>query len=228
MNKQGKNSSIEWTDYSWNPITGCLHGCDYCYLKDMEHRFKNDIMIPGFHKKRLHEPMKKAKPSLIFVGSAADMWGEWSANININAVLDVCHEVAPWHTYQFLTKNPKRYANFKLPANGWYGTTWDGTFKTFDNINFLIESVSGIHNRFVSFEPLLCDWTNKPSNVFRGIKWDELDWIIVGADSRPRAKKPPITMVVYLREKAKKYNIPIFIKDNYGYPEQIKQMPNMA
>jgi protein gp37 len=133
MNKQGKNG-IEWCDYTWSPITGCLHGCEYCYARRIANRFgmpqyDNECHVytgkakcyddavhtgpfpwgfaPTFHKYRLDEPQKIKKPSKIFVCSMADLFGDWVPDEWIERVFNVAIETN--HQYLFLTKNPKRY-----------------------------------------------------------------------------------------------------------------------
>jgi protein gp37 len=120
----------------------------------------------------------------------------------------------PKHTFQFLTKNPKRYVEFELPQNAWYGTTDDGTGRTRNNIYELTD----ISHRtiFVSFEPLLT-WVDF---------FDPLvDWIIIGANSNRGAKKPPIAWADSLIIHAQLFDIPIWVKDNYNYPQKIKEFP---
>ncbi len=74
MNKQGIGK-IDWTDYTWNPVTGCLHGCEYCYMKRLETRFGMS-MDPKFHEKRMNDIAKLKEPSKIFVCSTGDLWGK--------------------------------------------------------------------------------------------------------------------------------------------------------
>lgn len=215
MNKQGLGK-IDWCDYSWNPISGCLHGCPYCYMQRMKKRFKN-IMTPAFHSSRLRHPAKVKKPSLIFTGSSGDMWGDFIQTEWIDNVLDACSTFAPWHTYQFLTKNPKRYGEFYCIENGWYGTTDDGTKRTKNNIRDLVYyAQAGMVGRFVSFEPLLAP---VEPDLF-GIQW-----VIIGADSTRGAKKPPKEWADSIIRLARKRNLPVFVKDNYGYPKRLKEMP---
>ena len=215
LNKQGPNK-IDWTDYTWNPISGCLHNCPYCYMLRMEKRFPG-IMKPGFRPHYLTDPGKLKKPSKIFVSSSGDMWGEWVERRNIQAVLKSC-EQEPRHTFQFLTKNPMRYVEFPQIENARYGTTFDGTERTEDNIICLGLSVQRCHSiRFVSFEPLL---TPVDPDLFG------ISWIIIGADSNRGAKKPPKTWADHLIKLARKSNIAVFVKDNYGYPERIKEFPS--
>lgn len=215
MNRQCPNK-IDWADYTWNPISGCLHGCSYCYMRRMEKRFPG-IMEPKFHEGRISEPLKLKRPSRIFVGSSGDMWGDWVSEKYINWVLDVA-AFCPRHTFFFLTKNPNRYSKFTdYTENMWFGTTVDGRSKTLSNINDLLIATNGhcIVNRFVSFEPLLSKI--ECPNLF-GLKW-----IIIGGDSTKGAKKPPKEWADTIIEEARRFNIPVWVKDNYGYPERIKE-----
>ena len=145
LNNQNKKNGIEWCDYTWNPIAGCMYGCPYCYLRRMNRRFSN-FMKPAFRENYLGDFRSKkggvrslqknhGLSTLIFVGSSGDMFGEWVPAVWIKKVLAACKD-APWHTFFFLTKNPKRYAEFDdlLPENGWYGTSVDGEMRTIYNI----------------------------------------------------------------------------------------------
>lgn len=214
LNKQGPNK-IDWTDYTWNPISGCLHNCPYCYMLRMEKRFPG-IMSPKFRINYLTDPHRLKKPSKIFVSSSGDMWGDWVHRGHIQAVLESC-EQAPRHTFQFLTKNLRRYMEFPQIANAWYWTTCDGTERTKHNINDLVRSVQRCHSiRFVSFEPFLAP---VDPDLFG------ISWIIIGANSNRGAKKPPKEWADELICLARQQNIPVFIKNNYQYPERIKEMP---
>lgn len=213
MNKQG-DGKIDWCHYSWNPVGGCLHGCNYCYMQRMEKRFPG-IMKPAFYPSRLHQPMSVKKSSLIFTGSSGDMWGKWVPSEWIDEVLDVCSVFAKWHIYQFLTKNPKRYKEFKPLDNCWYGTTDDGTARTKNNVRDLVAAVID-PRKFVSFEPLI----EAVEPDLSGIQW-----VIIGADSTRGAIKPPKEWADTIIELAWKRGIPVFVKDNYDYPIRIKQMP---
>lgn len=213
MNKQGPGK-IDWTDFSWNTISGCKHGCPYCYMNPVVRRFGGS-MEPKFHPQRLDNPSKRRKPAKIFVGSASDMWGEWVNSKWIDQVLHVCKNKAPQHTYQFLTKNPTRYGDFPCIKNAWYGTTVDGTDRTKNNIADLIYSAqTGMAGRFISFEPLL---QPVDPDLF-GIQL-----VIIGADSRRGAKIPPKEWADIIIGKAREKRIPVWVKDNYGYPERIKE-----
>jgi len=150
-------TKIEWCDFTFNPVVGCKHGCSYCYAKRMNDRFKwipkwNE---PKFYPERCNDKMPD-KPSKIFVGSMCDLFGDWINAEWIFMTLRVARE-NPQHTFQFLTKNPKRYLEFDFPKNCWLGTTIDGTEKAGirkSRIDWLTDK----HNyKFVSIEPLLGD-----------------------------------------------------------------------
>lgn len=217
LNKQG-NGKIDWTDYTWNPISGCLHNCSYCYLKRIDKRFGSEIMKPKFHSTRLNDISRSKKlkeGDKIFVGSSGDMFGGWVADDDIVCVLQKVDD-NPEYIFQFLTKHPSRYFKFELPENGWYGTTIDGTKNTLKNIDLLFSSVPNNLTKFISFEPLLA-----PVNT----NIEDIDWIIIGADSSQGAKKPEMEWAKDLIIKARYLNIPVWIKDNFNYPKTIKELP---
>ncbi|KKN75044.1 hypothetical protein LCGC14_0384180 [marine sediment metagenome] len=218
LNKQGPGK-IDWTDYTWNPIKGCLHECPYCYMDKMV-RFDPEIMEPGFRPEFIGDDMprlRRLKPSRIFVGSSGDMWGEWVKPEWILQALYVV-EQCPQHTFLFLTKNPRRYVDFPLPIeNAWYGTTDDGTPRTEGNITKLdMATQSHGTKRFVSFEPLLEEVL--PNLV-------GISWIIIGADSTRGAKKPPDEWADRILNEASLLGIPAWVKDNYKYPLSVKRLP---
>ena len=156
----GKRTKIDWCDSSWNPVTGCLHGCGYCYARAIANRFgwhanEPDInervlyempvsggrkgpypfdFAPTFHQYRLGEPAAWIKPRNIFVCSMADLFGEWVPDEWIEEVFKACDE-APQHRYLFLTKNPGRYCDLEragIMPNG--DNFWFGA--TFDHSNW--------------------------------------------------------------------------------------------
>lgn len=151
------------------------------------------------------------------------MFGEWVPKEWIQAVLDEIRKY-PQHTFQLLTKNPKRYREFKFPENCWLGTTMDGTERTQNNIVYLmagretrIENRKVINNKvFISFEPLLAEI----ETGFPGV-----DWIIIGANSNKGALKAPDTWADDLIAKARKYGTAVWVKDNYNYHTKIKEFP---
>lgn len=173
-----EKTKIEWTDSTWNPVTGCCHKCPYCYARNIARRFSgggvlkygarvvlNDPVIvdgkraaypygfkPTFHRYRLKE-YRESKGRNIFVCSMADLFGAWVPDCWIQEVFDECL-AAPQHNYIFLTKNPARYIQLakagKLPQynNFWYGSSVTGPH---DEYSWFDEK----YHWFLSAEPLL-------------------------------------------------------------------------
>jgi protein gp37 len=212
------NSPIGWCDGTWNPVTGCLNNCEYCYARKLaEGRLKGRFgydngFEPTLHADRLQEPYKLKKPSKIFVSSMGDIFGIWNPQHWLSAVMKVVIE-NPRHTFQFLTKFPQYIELFlegeginQIPSNMWVGvsvTCPDDLWR----IDLLRKYVKG-GIRFVSFEPLL---ERMPKLDLNGI-----DWIIIGAETGKRQNKvsPDYTWIHYISMDADAYNVPIYLKDN--------------
>jgi protein gp37 len=223
MNKQGPNK-IDYLrgGYTWGPISGCLHGCSYCYMERMAKRFPDQIsMVPAMHYDRLEEPLRIKKPARIGVTFNGDMWGEWVQKAWIEYVLETCRQ-ASWHRFLFLTKNPARYAEFEIPENCWCGTSTTGSLdESFTRVMFLY-GAAPVGRRFVSLEP----YVGRPDGVW-GLDSSSLNWLIVGGLTGPGAQKPPAAEIKIMALQCTKKNIPLFVKSNAGtgpqeYPEGLK------
>ncbi len=226
-----KKTKIEWCDSTWNPVTGCLHGCEYCYAKSIAIRFgtyphlsckirKIEYLVdkpknpypfsftPTFHKYRLDEPQKWTKPRTIFVCSMADLFGEWVPDEWIDEVFAAC-ENAPQHRYLFLTKNVSRYADYGVPIsdNMWYGisVTNESSMSDFNDLPARV-------NTFISFEPLLGDLQVNKHNIM----FSQVDWFIIGAETGNRKDKviPQKEWIDDVVSLANKYKKPVFMKDS--------------
>lgn len=186
MNK----TRIEWCDYTWNPVTGCLHGCPYCYARKIAERFKGtkawpDGFKPTLHPERSADPLKMKKPQTIFVCSMADLFGNWVPDEWISNVMASC-DVAPWHTYIFLTKNPARY--MRIHASFFRGNKWFGTTVTRQEDYHRIMTIRALPtwiNTFISFEPLL---------ETLDLDLDGIKQVIVGAQTNPSVDVTPEMM----------------------------------
>lgn len=207
MNK----TKIEWTDRTWNPITGCLHGCWYCYAYKMFQRFHRSFE-PTFHPERLNDPELNKESMKIFVCSVADLFADWTSKDWVRKVLNTM-EQHPQHKYQLLTKQPHLIDTEYDLHNYWVGATINDQSevkKIYDllNVNAKI--------RFASFEPLLGEIKDIP---------EDLDWIIVG--KLTGSKKVPLKSewVENIIRHAREFDIPIFIKDNVHWKDKIQEFP---
>ena len=242
MNK----TKIEWCDMTWNPVTGCLHDCEYCYAKRIAERFKpkspllHDCSQPGnglheiryksqpykygfaptLHSYRLGNPIGIAKPKRIFVCSMADLFGDWVPDEWISEVMKACAK-APQHTYLFLTKNPKRYGNLNLlrylPPKFILGTTVTNAHD-FMKVPLYFDYLS---HSFLSIEPLLGD-------LAEYINFSKYSWVIVGAQTGPSPVKPKHEWVQSIIVQCREAGVPVFLKDNLNWPEKIQEFPEVS
>ena len=203
-------TKIQWTDYSWNPVTGCKHDCPYCYARAMYHRFGTSYE-PTFYEDRLDQPCALRKPRRVFVCSVADLFGEWVPEEWIRAVLDTVRKTM--HTYQFLTKNPRRYREFNpWPQNAWLGATATNQTQWDEAATWLPLADCSI--RFISAEPLLAridpgDWCPQ--------------WLIIGPCTGKQAQQPDPEWVCTLEQLAHAHGTPIYYEPyllpNHPKPE---------
>lgn len=211
-------TGIEWCDRTWNVITGCRHGCPYCYARGVaENRLRGrhgydtaDPFAPAFHPMRLSEPLYDRRPRLIFPSSMGDALGAWVPRTQIQAVIDVCRS-ASWHRFLWLTKNPSRYAEFDWPANCWLGTSVSGedTPANHDRLAALYASVNSAPGRhFISLEPFTLGDDAAP---FLGTFLPA--WVIIGAQTKPDVLPSGLALsraVELLREA----EVPFMLKDS--------------
>lgn len=247
-------TKIEWTDFTWNPVTGCWgpggtrkkpQRCWYCYANRQAPRNQHqriwtlhfakkkvtlgnvdDPFAPTIHPRRFKEdsPRDRKKSSKIFVCSVSDLLGDWIPEKWIEEVLEMI-EACPQHTFQILTKNPKRYPEFKWPKNCWLGATatdkeeWDEAVKVFGDLELELAGNRNLH--FISCEPLL--------DPITPIRYAAIDWLIIGGLSGHKTtEEEDITRMddaEFLMEWAKGAGIPIFLKDNLNYPKKLRNYP---
>lgn len=183
-------SRIEWTEATWNPVTGCTAisaGCDNCYAERMARRLKamgNPRYANGFqvtmHEDKLDEPLKWKKPLTVFVNSMSDLFHENVSEDFVRRIFLTMTQ-AHWHTFQVLTKRPRRLAAIRsrLP---WADNIWIGTSVESEQYSWRVDMLRNVPSavRFLSLEPLLGPI---PNLDLRGI-----DWAIVGGESGPGAR----------------------------------------
>jgi protein gp37 len=207
-------TKIEWTESTWNPVTGCNKispGCKNCYAERMAKRLKvmgsyryiNEFNLT-LHEDVIDEPLSWKKPKTIFVNSMSDLFHEKIPMEFIQKVFNVMVK-AEWHTFQILTKRSERLAELSkfLPwsKNIWMGVSVENQEYTY-RINNLQKVPSAV--RFLSVEPLIGKITKLD---LRGI-----DWIIVGGESGPKARYMDPEWVRIIRDKCNEQNVPFFFK----------------
>lgn len=209
-----KTTKIEWTEHTWNPVTGCTkfsEGCAHCYAEVMSRRLcamGNSKYANGFkstmHINALTEPLKWRKPSTIFVCSMSDLFHKDVPFEFIDKVFKVIEET-PQHNYQILTKRAERMAEYfetrNIPHNAWIGVTVENreTKSRIDYIRHLGATV-----KFLSCEPLLGDLGE--------LNLEGINWIIVGGESGTQARPMKEEWVLNIKRQADANNIPFFFK----------------
>lgn len=207
-------SKIEWTEASWNPLTGCTKispGCKHCYAEKMALRLQamgSPNYVDGFNL-RLHEnalglPATWKKPKLIFVNSMSDLFHEDVPFEFIKRVFGVMAENSH-HVFQILTKRSKRLSQLapqlKWPRNVWMGVSIENMAYTYriDNLRNVPAAV-----RFLSCEPLLSSLG--PLNL------SGIHWVIVGGESGPGARPMEKTWATEIRDSCQQQGVPFFFK----------------
>lgn len=205
---------IEWTECTWNPVTGCTEvseGCRHCYARGMAHRLQamgQPRYREGFavtaHPELLDVPRGWARPRMVFVNSMGDLFHDAVSDEFIGRVFGVIADTQR-HTFQVLTKRSRRLrelaGTLQFPRNLWVGVTVEAQKHT-DRIHDLL--ATGAVVKFVSFEPLLGPLGRLP---LRGV-----DWAIVGGESGPGARPMDAEWVRTLRDQCVRRSIPFFFK----------------
>lgn len=209
-------TKIEWTQLSWNPIVGCSHGCWYCYAIKLARRFPRNFpngFKPSFYPERLYEPWDYKKPSKIFVCSVADLFAAWTAEEWRDKVLESAEGCPVDHVFQLLTKNPERIPEREFPENFWIGCTVTNEAEDWKNIEEIKKVRCGV--RFASFEPLL-------GALPEYVDLFGLEWIIIGKLTGSRRVELDPVWVWDIVKRAQEFGIPVFMKNNLGFPSELK------
>ena len=208
-----QRSSIEWTEATWNPVTGCTEvspGCAHCYAKTFAERFRG---VPGhpyengfdlqLRPKRLDQPLRWKKPRTIFVNSMSDLFHENVPDDYIREVFEVMR-IADHHRFQVLTKRSERLAalapSLDWPTNVWMGVSVENQ-RFVSRVDDLRETEAAV--RFLSCEPLLGSLD---------LNLDGIHWVIVGGESGPGARKMEPEWACAVRDQCAEAGVPFFFK----------------
>lgn len=278
-----QRTDISWTDATWNPVRGCSRvspGCEHCYAEAAAARFGNVNPFHGFAEMtssgprwtrvvkpmphKLVEPLRDHTPKKVFVNSMSDLFHEALPFEYVAAVFGIM-AAAPWHTFQVLTKRPKRMreffewiddarsrletteiqicighaiisrTNLPKPPSGWglksFGREWplsnvwlgvsiEDNKRADERLLDLILAPAAI--RFVSCEPLL-----GPIDLTFEISEEAIDWVIVGAESGPRARPCEIGWIEDICDECQRADVPVFVKQDYGpKPDRKGRIPD--
>ena len=211
-------SAIEWTDSTWNPVTGCTkvsRGCDNCYAERFAERFRG---VPGhpfevgfdltLREERLEQPLRWKRPRQVFVNSMSDLFHKGVPWSFVDRVFDVM-ERADWHIFQVLTKRSSlmrgylrdRYGDSVVPYHIWCGVSVEDR-AALVRVKHLQDSPVAL--RFLSMEPLL--------DSVGEFDVSGISWIIVGGESGPRARPIKEEWVYEIRDLCEGNDIPFFFK----------------
>ncbi len=212
------SSAIEWTDATWNPVTGCTkisRGCDNCYAERFSERFRGVPDHPfatGFdltlRPERLAQPLAWRRSRMIFVNSMSDLFHKEVPRSFVDRVFDTM-EAATWHTFQVLTKRSstmrsylsRRYSDQRGPTHIWCGVSVEDR-QAKSRVAHLRAAPAGL--RFLSIEPLI--------GPLGEIDLAGIDWVIAGGESGPRARPVEVGWLREIRDQCKQQGVAFFFK----------------
>ena len=208
-------SAIEWTEATWNPVTGCTKlsaGCANCYAERMARRLQamgQPNYVDGFtvrtHERMLQIPLSWKRPQAVFVNSMSDLFHEAVPFAFIERVFDVMRR-ADWHTFQVLTKRSRRLQELApfldWPENVWMGVSVEDSRVLRRVVD--LRAARGPSLRFLSLEPLL--------GPLPGLSLEGIDWVIVGGESGPGARPLEHMWVREVRDACVREGVPFFFK----------------
>lgn len=207
-------SRIEWTEETWNPVTGCTKissGCKNCYAERMAKRlhamgqpnYKSEFE-PTFHEHMLSRPLGMKKPRMIFVNSMSDTFHESLTDEQILKIFKVMNQTFQ-HTFQVLTKRSDRLLELSDKIN-WTDNIWMGVTVEHTKTRERIEDLrrTSAKTKFLSIEPLV--------GRVAGLNLSNIDWVIVGGESGPGARPMKEEWVIEIRDACVKSSTPFFFK----------------
>lgn len=210
----GSQSSIEWTEATWNPLTGCTKispGCKHCYAEVMSKRLKamgqrnySNGFALALHEHMLEVPLRWKKPQTIFVNSMSDLF---QVDVPTDFIQRVFHTMArgSWHRFQVLTKRSDRLAEMTNELN-WAPNIWMGVSVENKKYTYRIDDLrhTGAKIKFLSLEPLLGPLPN--------LQLAGIDWVIAGGESGPGARPMNPSWVIDIRNQCRHSGIAFFFK----------------
>lgn len=221
------NQSVDWAAWTWNPVTGCEHGCAFCYAREIAYSERMSDYYPNkfeptFHAYRLEAPANTSLPNQptkrdgrVFVCSMADLFGKWVPTEWIQAVFDACLATPRWQ-YMFLTKWPARYSRMPLIERAWYGATItkQADVKRVESGMAKVQPGDD-RKRWVSLEPMLGP-----------VRFNDLGWcdlLVIGSmtatnqpTGRVEAFAPEFDWIVDVVNQCREADVPYFLKANLG------------
>jgi protein gp37 len=225
-------TKIEWTDETWNPVTGCVKvspGCKHCYAQTFAERFRGTVMpsgkphpfFPGFdptlRPDRLDKPFQWKTPRRVFVNSMSDLFGEFVPDAFLARVFDTMRRT-PQHTYQVLTKRADRMRTWTQgqpwlseATNIWLGVSVENQKHGLPRVKKLRDATAAV--RFLSVEPLL--------EGLGRLDLRDIDWVIVGGESGPGARRLDEAWVREIRDQCIEANVAFFFKQWGGIRKHI-------
>ncbi len=216
-------TKIEWCDYTLNPIVGCNNGCNFCYARKQAKRQKQRCSLchqftPHPHLDRLNHVTPRQKPARLFMDSMGDWNSTGVEDEWLQRIIEKMKECSQ-HTFQILSKIPKGYDRFEFPPNVWLGTSIATTADC-----HRVQTLTNLQSpniKFVSIEPIhekIDFWFSK----------DQIDWLIIGAETGNRKGKikPQGEWITSVIQNARAEGIPLFLKGNLHWPEEIQEYPN--
>lgn len=213
-------SAIEWTDATWNPVTGCTKvspACANCYIeRTIPFRTRNRVFVKGhipleFHENRMDAPLRKRKPTMYFVNSLSDLFHPDVPDEFLHRVFHTM-QGAHWHTFQVLTKRAERqrdylawrYGGHRIPSRHiWHGVSAENQRMLWERGEFLRQTRAAV--RFISAEPLL-------GPLQLDFYLPLLDWVIVGGESGPNVRPTDPAWVRSIRDQCVAARVPFFFK----------------
>lgn len=202
-------STIEWTEMTWNPVTGCTkltQGCKHCYAERLATRFWGTRAFTDIrtHEDRLDQPLRWKKGRVVFVNSMSDLFHEEVPAEFIARVFKVMQR-CPQHTFQVLTKRADRLAklapSLPWPTNVWIGVSVENE-RVVSRVDLLRSVPAAV--RFLSLEPLI--------GPLRTLRLADIDWVIVGGESGPGARAMRREWVEEIYKNCRSAGVPFFFK----------------